>query len=75
MVETVKTLHGNPSYFALREAGKAWAIDLVTPVEGSSPIRTELGRYLSRNVAIAHGSNSSERTGLPFKHKREIVRG
>lgn len=54
-------------HYALRVSGRAWAIDLVTPVEGARALRTTVARFGSRIDAIAHGKAISAKVRRPFK--------
>lgn len=57
------------SYYTIRVSGRAWAVDLVTPIEGQRPLRTRLARFGTRIEAIAHGRDAAARTHRPFKIK------
>ena len=63
------------SYYTIRVSGRAWAVDLVTPVEGQRPLRTRLARFALRQEAIAHGRDAAKRTQRPFKLSRKTKGG
>lgn len=58
------------SYYTVNKRGKAWAVVLVTPIEGMKPIKTALYASVDREMAIAHGRHVASRMQRPFKEIR-----
>lgn len=63
MNNVVKLPTASPTRVEVRRAGKAWAVQLVTPVDGGKPIRTTISR--SNNFDMA--SNYAKGVGNDIK--------
>lgn len=57
----------NPSFFAVRKAGKRYTIDMVTPIKGMAPIRTTIARAGTRDQAEVFARGEAARSGIPFR--------
>lgn len=54
-------------HLAIKRSGRAWLIDLVTPVTGHRAERTSLARTATRARAIEEGRRMAARMERPFK--------
>lgn len=55
------------SYYTVAKRGKAWAVYLVTPVEGMKPIKTALYASVDRNTAVDQAKQVAARMLRPYK--------
>lgn len=57
-------------HVAVRASGRAWAVVLVTPIDGSRPLRTTLARFSCADVAAGYGEHVAAKLRRPFKAGR-----
>jgi len=55
-----------PSYYTVRKAGRAWAVEIVTPCPIKA-LRTAIARFADRGEAIAYGEKRAAELGRPFR--------
>ncbi len=58
------------SYYTVAKRGKAWAVYLVTPVEGMKALKTTLYASGDRTTAVDHGKQVAAQMLRPFKEGR-----
>jgi hypothetical protein len=58
------------SYIRVRRRGHWWLIELVTPIEGSSPITSGLARSNSRATAVQYATETGQRMQRPVRLSR-----
>lgn len=58
------------NYYTVNKRGKAWAVVLVTPIEGMKPIKTALYASADRNTAVDQAKQVAARMLRPYKEGR-----
>lgn len=58
------------SYYTVAKRGKAWAVYLVTPVEGMKPLKTALYASHDREAIVAKGREVAAQMQRPFKEAK-----
>ncbi len=62
------------NYIQVRKAGRHWCIDLVTPCEGSRPLRTTLARSSDLSSAVEYATTTANAMQRPLRLPKQGAR-